>query len=317
MKAATRPPFDPNFEGLLREAAAAPHSMLLRVKRPEIFPALRTREAAVSVAMAGLSSVERELLASYRSELGLLLRQAAVSVFLSDQTARQWIDDTFGEQPHEILDPQVWARKARETLEIAPTGTTEPPTFGVEYLHGLISGGLASASLPAIAAASLRVEAVDQPRIYTGAYMAANGQSAASLAVLSTILDGVSNPDHESSAREDMALALGRMGRYTEAADVIHKGIFLGTFRAELPLRYLFYSVLEGNSERVEQAACIVDENVAVDHPALVRECTGIRRKLRIGKWKMPTQTTRQFELQLGQFKRASRMLINAVLTIE
>src|SRR5687768_15049447 len=90
--------FDPNFEGLLREAASAPHSRLLNVERPQVFPALRSREAPVSVAMAGLSSVERELLASYRCELGLLLRQWALLSLMSDGTTSPWIDSTITDQ---------------------------------------------------------------------------------------------------------------------------------------------------------------------------------------------------------------------------
>src|SRR5690242_12526554 len=92
MKSTSSHPFDANFEGLLREAAAAPRSLLLRVKRPDVFPALRTREAPASVAMAGLSSVERELLSSYRSELGFLLRQAALMRLMSDEASGPMVD---------------------------------------------------------------------------------------------------------------------------------------------------------------------------------------------------------------------------------
>jgi hypothetical protein len=286
MNAANRAPFDPNFEGLLREAAADPRSMLLRVKRPQVFPALRSREAAASVAMAGLSSVERELLASYRSELGLLLRQAAVSVFLADKHARTWIDGTYGEdKKHEVLDDATWASRAKDAVALAPQHTSLDTTFAEGIAAGLVSRGLRSASLLELAAACLRVESVDQPRIYAGAFLAATGGTQHSLAVLKNVLDGNCSAENEAFARQDAALALGREGRLAEAALVVEAGVSPECPRMEIPMCFLFYTALQGNPGRINRAADTLDALVPVGSAAIEHFCAELRSRVREGLW--------------------------------
>ena len=202
---------DPNFEGLLREAAAAPDSMLLRVDRPQLLTSLRQREAPVGIAMAGLSSVERELLASYRSELGFLLRQAALSRLMEDDVSGPWIDSSISDaRLHEPPSPDVWTKRASSLHANGCGATTSNLDAGLALLRRLLEQGASRTGVVEIGAIALRVEPKDEARIYVAAFLAVSKAESASLQVLESCFDGRSSKSRrQTRGLEPGALAPG------------------------------------------------------------------------------------------------------------
>ncbi len=286
MSASALQRFDPNFEALLREAAAAPRSLLLRVERPQIFPALRSREAPVSVAMAGLSSVERELLASYRCELGFLLRQAVVTIFLSETADTGWIDSRVVDtESHEPMSEVDWASSAARALDIIPARAPDDIEVTACLISRLVKCGFNSAGVLQLATAALRIEPLDQSRIYAGTYLATLGDTARSLEVSRSVVDGASTAANEAFAREGAALALGRSGRFSEASELMRGALDLNLPRAELPLRFLFYCALGADQTGILTAANNIANAVPEGHVALPTFCADVSRKMRRGQW--------------------------------
>ncbi|MEO6708090.1 MAG: hypothetical protein ABI054_01390 [Planctomycetota bacterium] len=304
-------PFDANFEGLLREAASAPRSMLLRVERPQVIPALRSREAPASVAMAGLSSVERELLASYRGELGFLLRQATLASLMHHSETGEWIDSSVDDaQVHHLPLQEEWCATATSHLTSPPTILPKSIQVGHEVLRRILSHGVTRTTTPQIAVAALRVEPFDQPRVYAGAHFAAIAQPTRSLEVLASVLDGHASVSNEAFARECGALALGRVGQYSDAAALIRASTQLGFPRAELPMRCLLYSALSDDRTAVNDAIRIVDDLVPSDHPAIERVCGAIRQQVARRAWSF----TRVNWVALRELKRTPGTVSNRIL---
>jgi hypothetical protein len=292
MTSSTATTFDPNFEALLREAAAAPRSLLLRVERPQILPTLRSREAPVSVAMAGLTSVERELLASYRSELGFLLRQAALMALMTDPHTSSWIDATVEDRKvHQLPVRSEWNRQCSEVKSALPSGLPDDMHLALECLHHLTTPQSPTTPIQQIAAASMRVEPTDQARVYAGAQLAAIGAMRPSLDVLRTVLDGEASVSNEAFAIEATSLALGRAGRCRDAAIEIRRSLRLSVARPELPMRFLFYSAFAGDPELVEQAARHLCDSVALQDPSIDTLCADIATKIRRGVWELPADS--------------------------
>ncbi|HTF89402.1 MAG TPA: hypothetical protein VK843_13400 [Planctomycetota bacterium] len=315
MKASMPQPFDANFEGLLREAASAPRSMLLRVEREQVFPTLRSREAPVSIAMAGLNSMERELLASYRCELGLLLRHAALSSLMGDRATAPWIDSTITDHSvHRISSRKVLRNHAQTNLRPSPVELPPDIAEGLDELFGVVEAGKRrQISTPRISAAALRVESVDQPRVYAGAHFAALGDSESSLDVLSAVLDGQADVSHEAFAREWAALALARSNRSPEASVCMRHAVSLGYPRAELSMRYLLYSALSGNESAITDAAACVARMTPPDHPSVESMCSGIRHQLSTGVFSL-ARVNRSFLRETDSTADpASKRIINEI----
>jgi hypothetical protein len=306
-------PFDPNFEALLREAAASPRSMLLRVERPQVFQALRSREAPASVAMAGLSSVERELLSTYRAELGLLLRQATLASLLSDTEASKWIDPTTTDKEVHSTPPwPSWCPSARAALSACEAETEPDLCEAAKQLADLIDTDCNSTDI--IGLLSLRVEPKDQSRIYVGAYFAARGESGRSLEALKPVLDGQASASNEAFALESMALALARTGDYKKAVDSIRMALGLGVQRPELALRYLFYSVLASSTIDIATAISRIGNTVAADHPAVASLCQDIITQTEAGYWQVPLNMRYALRAHINGTSEASNRIINAII---
>jgi hypothetical protein len=306
--------FDPNFEALLREAAAAPRSLLLRVERPQILPTLRSREAPVSVAMAGLSSVERELLASYRSELGLLLRQAALHELRTNEASGPWIDGTISDhRMHERHDEAAWRQAAAEHLSEAIGASDDDTKCGHALVRQLLGAADHVASTPQIAAACLRVELRDEPRVYTAAHFAAKAELATCQAVIRTCLDGAASVPNQVYALEVSALAQGRAGRFAVAAEILSRASQLGFPRGEVPLRWFLYSALAGNQHSVRAAMVHIQETVLPNNPAVENVCADVREQVRYGAWELAAGVRASLEVLSQDADPITRKLLYAL----
>lgn len=299
----TTPIFDANFEGLLREAASDKDSLLLRVDRAQILPALRSREAPASVAMAGLSKVERELLASYRCELGFLLRQAAVTMMLDRAETGRWIDQsTANGKTHKACSEDSWRAATKDALgtDSSPVIDEAARTAG-EVALLLVGRGFQDTSLLQVAAAALRVDPVDQARIYAGTFLAAASEAPRSLSVLRPLLDGRCSAENAVYAAEGIALALGRSGRYTEAAEALAGGVLLGLDRPEVALRRLFYAGLAASPELILAAAHELAAAIPETHPGVGSFNADLARKLGRGQWHVSSQAAQACRECLGR----------------
>jgi hypothetical protein len=282
----TTPIFDANFEGLLREAASAKDSLLLRVDRAQILPALRSREAPASVAMAGLSKVERELLASYRCELGFLLRQAALNSLRENSETGPWIDSSVtDDRRHEQVPRTAWEAAVSQSLAERPPREDSAVRDGSEFLGRLLAGQVSGVSTPQFAAASLRLEPRDEPRVYTAAHLAATGTTAQSIAVVRACLDGTGGTSNHAYALEVAALAQARAGRFQLAAQSIERACALGLPRSEPPIRWLFYSCQAADLSAAQKAIQFIQEGGAPDVRAANSACEDLRAQIRCGAW--------------------------------
>lgn len=314
MKSSTMQIFDANFEGLLREAAADPRSMLLRVERPQVLAALRSHEAPASVAMAGLSSVERELLASYRAELGFLLRQAIVSILLNEANAEGWIDQTISDEcTHDPRPDAEWSVRAGEGCASNAGSRLAETDAAISLVLELLTGRAAAARIPQIAAASLRIEPVDQARVYAGTYLASVGDSARSIDVLREVLDGNSTALNEMFAREGTALALGRAGKYYEASAVLQPALTLNIPRAEVPLRYLFYSAMTSDRSATIKAGGHVASSIPPTHASIPSFCADLAAKVRRGKWHVNSRTASSVKSCMKLVDTVSLRILHAI----
>ena len=302
---------DPNFEGLLREAAAAPNSMLLRVDRPQLLTSLRQREAPVGIAMAGLSSVERELLASYRGELGLLLRQAALRKLMHDEVSGRWIDPSISDgRLHELPSPAAWAERA-SNLQTSGHGTG-PSNLdaGLELVRSLSTPGTPGTGVVEIGAIALRVEPKDEARIYVAAFLAVSRAESASLQVLSSCLDGRCSAGNLGFALEVGALAYARRGEFGNAVRFMETAAELQLPRSEIPLRWLVYSILSENPHQCREAIKAIDRRVSVGQPPIEQVRADVRAQVNRGDWRVTARVLELLEsLRPGSCPAARRII--------
>lgn len=306
--------FDPEFEALLREAAADPRSSLLRVKRPQVLKGLYERESPVGPMTAGLTAVEREIVRVHRCEVARLLREACKVKLIEGPTSKHFVNPySTAEDRLQVPEKDDWVRSVHDA-EIH-RGGKEDLDREFDLLGLCVANRLGATPSPVqLAAASYRLQPTNEARILAAMDLAQTSGPRTALRTLQEVLRNQPSMSEVGSAWDNIGFSWERAGDQQRAHDSFEEGCRAIPERASTQLNRLILALQVGNKPSAEDAARRLDDLVSSDQPWVnwFVDSAVVRRQG--GEW-TPTPVGRKLALALESQMGAVGRRIAHVLT--
>jgi len=216
----------PEVEGILREVASRPGSMLLRIPRGAESRVLREDRSIGRETRSDLSRAERHLLAVHAEEVAFALRQAAWYRLATAPKSSAFVY-------RQITATHVTSIPTTREMSVAAAnavrGVSEwsHDTSVIALLERLAaSDTLSDVSVEALAAAAHRVVPSARGRMMAGSAFVLSGQRATGVACFTDILRSSAPTDIHAVAWHNMAHALGLEGQSRRALEAARQASF-------------------------------------------------------------------------------------------
>jgi len=300
---------DPEVEEILRTIAADPGSSLLRVPRPQRVMAFFDRGRGVSSVAAGLTSAERHLVRSYRSDVAWLLRESCRMKLIDGPKGQLHISPfRSAREEHRRWKPEVLSARIRENrLEKCIQAELDS---GWRLLDHCVEAPYGDTpSVTQLAEASLRLEATDEARIMAALDLTTGGAPKAGIRILAHVLEEPSANSVAICARGNIGMAHSFLGEIPLALKHYSAACSLGGECINQSMNRLFFGIQLGNIEEA-RAASLMMEAAASESLAAVALFADNRGILRLrGTW-TPSSESREAVRRLGRyFGPASRRI--------
>jgi hypothetical protein len=278
------PHFTPELEGLLREAASDPRSVLLRVPRPSPLRSLLARQEPLKPTATGLGALDRHLLAVHRDELSQALLEAclvrlysnpdwSLSVHRTRTATEDWVVDS----------PRDWAERTREKAEALAASPSE--LVGLDLLQACIEpGGLEAVSLTQLARASLRLAPSPVARAWIAFEMRLVGRYADAIRLVDQQLAEHVKPSVAAALLEYRASSEASTGNYGAAASTALRAFDEDGTRVSTLVNGLHYSILSGDLQASQHIGHLLDSIVVTPAPGLLGQCSIFKHLRKIGR---------------------------------
>lgn len=208
-----------DLRGVLEDVAADSRAGLFRVAPADIARRARGGAEPVSVARAGVSAAERELLEVHRTELAWLLREAFLQWFYS-QPDRSTRSTHLGQR----TPAGSWHRR-RDRLDGSSSILQDRPSDR-ELLSRAFST-TAPNDGAALLEASLRLESAPNAVVYLAQERISIGAPATAALLLRSILGPGLGVLVDASAHQALAMALSDQGLREDAADLHERALVI------------------------------------------------------------------------------------------
>lgn len=278
------PLFSPELEGLLREAAADPRSVLLRVPRESSLPRLLERQEPTSALSANLRPVERHLLEVYRDELGEALLDAC--------RVRLYSDTSLDLNVHRVRTTTVdwtvesaeqWAERTQPTLEVL--GHEASQLQGLDLLAACMEPGrIAQVSITQLARAALRLRSSPRARAWIVFDLRLQERYSDAIRMSGQELSGHPPPGLSASLLEYRASAEASLGHFDRAAHDAWQSHLLDPEHVSALVNAMHYSLLAEDRLSAERAGRSLDELVASPTEGLLEQLEVFERAGRAGR---------------------------------
>jgi hypothetical protein len=261
------PHFSPELEGLLREVAADPRSVLLRVPRLSPLRSLLARQEPLRPSATGLGALDRHLLAVHRDELSQALLEAclvrlysnpdwSLSVHRTRTATEDWV----------VESPRDWAERTREKAEILAATPTE--LVGLDLLQACIEpGGLDAVSITQLARASLRLTPGANARAWIAFEMRLVGRYTDAIRLVDQQLAEHVPPMVAAALLEYRAGSLSAQGEFGQASRDAWRAHEECAGHVSALVNALYYALRSGDAAGARRAGGALDN--AVTTPTL------------------------------------------------
>lgn len=285
------PQFSPELEGLLREAASDPHSVLLRVPRPSPLRTLLARQEPLRPTATGLGALDRHLLAVHRDELSQALLEAclvrlysnpdwSLSVHRTRTATEDWVVDS----------PSEWAERTREMAEALAAAPTE--LVGLDLLQACIEpGGLEAVSLTQLARASLRLAPSPQARAWIAFEMRLVGRYADAIRLVDQQLAEHVPPSVAAALLEYRAGAQSLQGCFGTAANDAWISHLEDHRRVSALVNSLYCALRAGDRDSAHRAGSELDQIVGEPTSGLIEQVKLFERFALEYRYEVPSST--------------------------
>lgn len=259
------PHFSPELEGLLREAAADPRSVLLRVPRPSPLRSLLARQEPLTPTATGLAALDRHLLAVHREELAeALLEGCLVRLYSNPDWGMRVNRARTPTEDWAIETPVEWAKRTRTSAEVFASLPCE--LVGIELLQACVSpGGLDGASLTQLARAALRLVPGGRARAWIAIDLRLADRFADAIRLVDQELAHHVRPSLASTLLECRASALSCLGDYAGATRDAWRSHLENGDQITALVNGMHYALLAGDQAAAERTGAALDASVA--HP--------------------------------------------------
>jgi tetratricopeptide (TPR) repeat protein len=283
---------DPEFESILRDVAAEPGSLLLRVERPKTVRDFFSRAEPVRASATGLTPEEVQLLVVYRNELAWLLRQAALHELLEGRNTRLVMNRfASGSAGVRVLSPEELAERSMdldahrlsssrksELRGASPMDELKSSAFAsagcvgeaLELLHRCTSRSLETKPCAAdLAVASLRLEPTHQARLIASIDLAQSDSPRTALEIAHDVLSGQVTGGEAARAWEYAGAAQVRLGNLDRAFEAYGRACERDPASFLPQMNRLVFAVQLAREADAIESSRRLQELVSAEHPAL------------------------------------------------
>lgn len=266
------PLFSPELEGLLREAAADPRSVLLRVPRSSPLRSLLARQEPLKPTATGLGALDRHLLAVHRDELAEALLEGCLVRLYSNHAWSSSVHRTRTATEDWVVEsPRDWAERTREkaaTLAGAPIELS-----GLDLLQRCIEpDGLDAVSLTQLARAAMRIVFSARARAWIAFEMRLLGRYADAIRLVDQQLSGQVQPKVAAALLEYRASAHASRGNFELASQDAWRAFTEDGERISTLVNGTHCAIRAENYEAARRAATALDAAVCQPTPGLVQQ---------------------------------------------
>ncbi|HVS17385.1 MAG TPA: hypothetical protein VMT18_02205 [Planctomycetota bacterium] len=278
------PIFTPELEGLLREAAGDPRSVLLRVPRPSPLRTLLARQEPLKPTATGLAALDRHLLAVHREELSqALLEGCLVRLYSNPDWSLSVHRTRTATEDWDVEAPREWAERTREKVETLASAPAE--LVGLDLLQACVEpGGLEAISITQLARASLRLAPSAPARAWIAFEMRLVGRYADAIRLVDQQLAEHVPPSVAAALLEYRASSEASTGNYVVAASDASRAFAEDSRRVSTLVNGLHYSILAGDLRTARLTSQLLDAIVGTPAPGLVEQCGVFEQLRRVGR---------------------------------
>jgi hypothetical protein len=305
------PHFSPELEGLLREVAADPRSVLLRVPRLSPLRSLLARQEPLRPSATGLGALDRHLLAVHRDELSQALLEAclvrlysnpdwSLSVHRTRTATEDWV----------VESPRDWAERTREKAEILAATPTE--FVGLDLLQACIEpGGLDAVSITQLARASLRLAPGATARAWIAFEMRLVGRFADAIRLVDQQLAEHVEPSLAAALLEYRAGAFSLLGDFQAASQDTWRAHLEDRGRVSALVNSLYCALRAGDREAARRAGSELDVVVTQPTPGILEHIDLVERFASEYRAEVPSVTRSIAHAQLSEAGPLTRRILH------
>jgi hypothetical protein len=260
---------EPEVDALLREVAADPRSILLRVPRKHALPILFRDDSDVGPMTAGLATIDRHLLAVHRSEVAELLRKVCLMRLLESQRGRICVS-RYETADCEVLSPRLpelrqqalRGRSSRVRSDLALTGLDA----ALESLRGPTD------DLPAVtdlASLSYRLHPTHDARILAAMDLSQRDSSREAVRLLLLVLKNHPSRVTAATAADNLGFAWNELGKLDRAFSSVKAALEYAGDRVTTCMNRLAFGIQLGDEHDILESDRRLRELISPAHPAV------------------------------------------------
>jgi tetratricopeptide (TPR) repeat protein len=262
---------DPEVEHILQEVARDPRSSLLRVERPKVIRGLLEREPTVGVATAGLTSAERHLVQTRRSETAYALRVLCLHAILADPRSKNLISRQAAAGEKELAAllsnfRRAWAANEQDHLQDLGDDA-HAARKAVAGTFDAIPDVLQLTTL------AQRLEPTDFGRVYAANWFQLESQHRSAVGLLLNVMSFPESRVMSAVVGTNLGLAYHRLGDYERSLAWYRKASEFLANHVPGVVGRLLVSIQLGSSEEAVASARLLDDLNSSDSPEIVWQC--------------------------------------------
>lgn len=297
--------FSEELEGILRDVAKDPESILLRAPRKKSTAKLFSALGPPGPMAGGLSAAERELMRSHRDELAALLRDACWAAAQEVGRKLACLDRRDGlghvQKPHSIAQLRSRARGALST-----SGEST-----ISVLERLVSTDAARRPTVAeLAAVSHKIQPSDHSRTCAALDLIWRDLPNESLGFSLEVAHHGTLLANRIAGWRNAGVAWEMIGQFNQALTAVRAAIDLEAGYTYSALQEYFLLLQSGNRLESIRTARVVSESMEASDPHLLAFAADLRARRLAGRW-TPTNASRSL---VAEFRRTEAAAPQKVL---
>lgn len=287
--------FDPETETVLREVADNPNSVLLKVPRSKVLPALLTT-SWIGNNPPCLSTVERQLLTVHRNELACLLRQVCLMRIVEEPRTRACFDRF---APWRGKQDSGNVRKQINDLAQEPAVPGDHSNVLDLLLRSISSDAMAAPTICELATTSYRLEPTSQARMLAAIDLAAGGSIRYAMQLSAEVLSSHCAQRTRHSALTCMGFGWAKLKNLSKAHYYYMRASDLCNEDTVPLMNRLMFSIQLGDTEDTIRSSKALEERTCSELPAVDWFMQLQAGSLLAGEWQ-PTTDARRLTSKLG-----------------
>jgi hypothetical protein len=303
---------EPEVDALLREAAADPRSILLRVERKRAVPLLFSDESDVGPMTAGLAAIDRHLLAVHRSEVAELLRKVCLLRLMNGPRGRACVN----RRPMvrgELRSPRLPDLRQQAEFEQESQPSTELAATGLDLVMQVLSDpAREEPRVYELAAVSHRLQPTQEAQVLGAMDLSQRESPTTAVRLLLRVLNDRPSVATAGCVCNNLGFAWNELGDLRKAFEALGEAMRFSEELALTRLNRLALGIQLGDECAALDANRELDSLIAADHPAVTAFVETALLARNSHRWSPTYEATTLVKMIRDQLGEAGRRIADA-----